>query len=303
MLERSKKSDLVREMTFRHSTPKTVLERMKDVITEHSARIREIELHGMQSSELATLLGGIPDSSLRLTSLVLATCSSRDYTLPISIMGDLQRLQYLHAYRRNSLSLALATALSIDPLGSTPLSQASPNYFTLSTLRAMPALQVLHLKDSVPETCAIGDVQPISLPNLQDLYLFSDILSHVLSVIVLPVETIVSLSTGPDDQFASSLSEFFSSMGFWECKKPSYRHVGVHISTSAFLTCRETSTGTSQLKLNFLASLLEEVVSSIPLHLSSLCLFKPVPAQILIQSFGKSEQIGSSIFDVSTFDG
>ena len=59
----------------------------------------------------------------------------------------------------------------------------------------MPALEVLHLKNSFPEICDIRDVEHIKLPNLQHLSIISPTgLSNILSVIAVPVETLVSQS-------------------------------------------------------------------------------------------------------------
>jgi hypothetical protein len=74
MLERSRMSDLVIEMDFWSSNcsdRKDILNRIKQVIIDHGNRIREIQLSRITSAELKALLDSIPDSSLRLTSLLL----------------------------------------------------------------------------------------------------------------------------------------------------------------------------------------------------------------------------------------
>ena len=84
MLERSERSTLVIEMDFSHYNSSSVSKTavlIKDVITKNTDRIREIELRGIDSSQLTTLLYGIPDS-LRLTSLVLTTSRGRNGAIP-----------------------------------------------------------------------------------------------------------------------------------------------------------------------------------------------------------------------------
>ena len=203
------------------------LQRMKDVVAEHSARIREIHLRGIEGSQLATLLDGIPDSSLQLTSLVLTTSNDHNYTLPITIMGDLLRLEYLHIagihFPWYSQPLCALTHLRIE---CTPEPAPITSFF--AALRAMSALQVLHL-GSLPATCDTRDVDPLSFRNLRYLHLHSPTgLSNLLSVFAVPTETVIDLDCiEPESRFASSLSGFFSSMGFGTCKRPSYRNLKI----------------------------------------------------------------------------
>lgn len=77
VLERSKTFGLVIRNGFQlRGSPvvrTAVLHRIKAVIIEHTDRIREIEICGIESSQLEGLLDGIPNSSLSLASLVLTT--------------------------------------------------------------------------------------------------------------------------------------------------------------------------------------------------------------------------------------
>ena len=168
MLERSKTFALVIEMDFcDYKGPSVskmaVLQRMKDVITQHADRIRRIELRGIESTQLKTLLDGTPDSPFRLTSLVLTTFCGQTHTIPTRIIPDLQRL------RRLDLRGFRFTHLRVE------LEAPGPPKITsfFAALRAMPALQVLHLENSLSETYDIRDVEPISLRNLQNLRLVS----------------------------------------------------------------------------------------------------------------------------------
>ena len=161
----------------------------------------------------------------------------------------------------------------------------------------MPALQVLHLNCSLPESCDVRGVEPISLRNLQHLHLVSPTgLSSVLSVIVVPTDTSVSLrSTDQDRRFASSLSKFLSPMGFGESKKPSLRKSFIgrtSLRGSKFPSGTTSPLTSPQLSLEFRRSLVEKVIPSIPLQgLSSLSLSYPIPAHTLIESFGKSQDL------------
>ena len=209
MLERSKRSTLVIKMNFYNFNSSKVsktadLQRIKDVVTNHADRIREIELRGIKSSELATLLDGIPDSSLRLTSLVLTRSTPENFMIPTSIMADLHRLRWLHTrgfhFPWYSQSLCALTHLIVEHSPEPP-----PIASFFAALRAMPALEVLYLEHSLPETCDIRDVDPIILCNLKDLRLISlTCLSSVLSVIIVPAGTTVHLEcTEPGSRFPS----------------------------------------------------------------------------------------------------
>ena len=214
MLERSKKSDLVIEINFRGSNHSVaVLERMKDVFTEHSARIRDIALFGIESSQLANLFDVILDSSLRLTSLVLTPSHGQKYTLPISIMGDLQR------YHRRSLFLVLSTALCIVTPDSRALPRASPNHFILCSPSGH-AFGRFASQDLCHRRCRTYQPAQSSTPNFAS----STSLLNVLSVIIVPIETVVSLYTGPDVLFASSLSLFSPPWAFGNTRS---RHIDI----------------------------------------------------------------------------
>ena len=158
-------------------------------------------------------------------------------------MGDLRRLQYLRisgiCFPLYALPFRALTHLTIRRIPE-PL----PIISFFAALRAMPALQSLQLVNSLPETYAIEDIEPISLPNLQHLCISFLIVSHV---VIVPVKTVVSLRTGPDDRFVSSLSDFFLSMDFGKFKKPSYRHL--QITGRGCLSM--TLTGTLRLGLFF----------------------------------------------------
>ena len=302
MLERSKKSDLVIEMDFggfgRSSLP--ILWRMRHVIIEHADRIREIEFHEIANAQLKYLLDDIPDSSVRLTSLVLTRSHGLKYAIPTSFIADLQRLQSLHisgfGFPWDSQPLCALTHLRVE---CTPEPPPITSFF--AALRAMPALQALDLANSLPETCDTRDIEPISFRHLRRLHLVSQTgLPNVLSVIAVPTDTIIYLHcTKPDYRLAPSLSEFFSSMGIWEPKRPSYRNLDIPGPFSLCLTGGETSTNTPRFSLDFSHSFMEDIIPSIPFQdLSSLSLFHSIPAKTFLESFGNCQRL-----EVITFYG
>ena len=253
MLERSKGSGLVIEMNLLNGIRMPVLRRMKEVITEHADRIREIELYWIGDSLLKFLLVGIPDSSLRLTSLVLTSSTRQGFTIPTRIMADLSRLQLLDTrgfhFPWYSQSLCALTRLRVE----SPPPRPSPKRFILCSPSRYARLGSLGFGGFASQTCDIRNIKPIGLYNLKyPRLVFSPGLSNVLSVIVVPVETVVYLHCSePGSRFASSLSDFFSSMGSRESKKPSYRKLNIHSFACSCLTGDETSTGNPKLRLFF----------------------------------------------------
>lgn len=306
MLERSKRSDLVIELDcldiggFRLQSSWASLRRLKQVIAEHPDRIREIKLLGAFVSELKYLLEVIPDFSLRLTSLVLSAPIGQNYAVPINILADIHCLKHLHIIRihfpwySQPLRALTYLAVSFPP-------QPPPMDLFCAALRAMPTLEVLDLHRSLPTTYKASIIEPISLRNLQRLCLTSidglQSLSNVLSIIVVPLETIVSLIyKGPVHeknhltQFSSSLAQFFSAMGFEESKKQSYRRLAINKDLSLSFFCDDW-THTANFKLEF-PPFLETVVPSVPLQdLSSLSLSCRIPAQTFITCFGNWQHL------------
>ena len=102
----------------------------------------------------------------------------------------------------------------------------------------------------------------------------------------------------PDDLFASSLSIFFSSMGFGESKKLSFRTIQLNRSGQSYSLTGTTSTNTPQLSLTLPPSLLKEIISAIPLQdLSSLSLNLSIHIHTLIECFGKFQHLGAIAFE------
>lgn len=202
MLERSKMAHLVvRSDTSLLVNPTF----MKEVFDNHGSRIQEIDLRGLTSSFLSSILENIQPSSLRLRSLNL---SCTHYSLgddntdvpvfPAHLLAQPDSLQRLEIDR-----CAFDCYMQPHPF-LTHLTVQKPPFRPLlsefvTALSGMPALETLEMMDSLPlATKAIKLGKKVELPKLSSLHLYSmdnffEVL-NILEVLVVPCTTRVELS-------------------------------------------------------------------------------------------------------------
>jgi hypothetical protein len=239
MLERSKAADLIVVSKLPHShSPESpaLISFLKEVLTRHASRVRELELDLGQSnpSTLAALFEDPTQPSLRLNSLQL-TCNRRDDyhpTCPTALMetGSLRRLEIEQCDDPwYSMSLLALTDLKLYDINDRP-----PLIQFLELLRGLSTLQVLDMEDSLPLAIDLncGLIDPVHLPHLRHLCLSSTKnqkeVTNILSRIIIPPTTTLKFilknhgseeNTINFDALASSFLAFFSptsqSQGLW----------------------------------------------------------------------------------------
>ena len=221
MLERSKMSDLSIDsqlcLYLFRAAPL-----IKEVLNNHTSRITEITLN-ISTSEFFTLLEELMQRppSLRPRELRLRV-SWPNRMFPNAILIP-DRLRILETERLNfawepSQSFPCLTHLTIGP---TDLKVSLPDF--IPALRGMPALESLHMRNSLPSTSSISYVQPVHLATLRKLNIISEKeassgISIFLALITLPASTQIVIHCNPPGHrprlsaFASSLHSLFRNM-------------------------------------------------------------------------------------------
>ena len=247
MLERSRKLDLLVNEDFNRATDTSphVLS-VKEVLNNHTARIRRLCLTGVSSSTLPVLLADLQPCSLRLRTL----CLTGDHyaggpVFPTGLISDSGMLLDLDVTNCGiawfSLRFAGLTSLRIHK---TPNRPCWTNFVTV--LQSIPALEILDMEDSLPLSRGAyprdAGAQTIKLMHLQKLSLCSTTsmreISNILSLIIVPpsanlefrclIDTIHDPDmTGSLSDFASSLSIFFSGMDSEQLEKIFYQQLRV----------------------------------------------------------------------------
>ena len=230
MLERSKLADLVLDLNFATATSSTLTHEqfLKNVLDNHTSRIRELSLKGFSSSTLLDSLEDLQPSSLRLRSLQLVDLDAhRTPSFPIGIIANSEGLLDLDVVGCNiawcSMPLTGLTSLKMD---SNPTRPLWLDFITV--LGGMPSLATLEIRDSLPMAVELRQrtSNPVRLTKLRRLDLGSkrDITEvlNVLSSIVVPQAASIKISGGTKatpnislslvSEFASSLSAFISEM-------------------------------------------------------------------------------------------
>jgi hypothetical protein len=223
MLERSKGAGLIVGSRLLYSTNNWAF--LKEVLTKHASRIRELDLSGL---EKLALFDDLPQSSLRLHSLKL-TCvfGEGDLDFPTGVLetANLRTLMIRGCYGPwCSLSLPALTNLKLHYIPNRP---SSIEFFEM--LRGMAALEVLDMQDSLPlANDFIGQIKPIELPHLSRLCLLSSSnyqeVTNILSVVIVPPTATLEFNAVKGEpvsiqedilliDLASSLSTFFSHLG------------------------------------------------------------------------------------------
>jgi hypothetical protein len=224
MLERSKGADLIVVSRLMFSTHNWV-SFLKEVLTKHASRIRELNLSGL---DRLGLFDNLPQSSLRLLSLKL-TCAfgEGDRTFPTGVL-ETRNLRTLVIRGCGgpwwSLSLPALTNLKLHYIPNRP---SSIEFFEM--LRGLAALEVLDMLDSLPLANGSVDlIKPIELPHLSRLCLLSSSnyqeVTDILSVVVVPPTATLEFNAAKGESLpiqenvmliglASSLSTFFSRSG------------------------------------------------------------------------------------------
>ena len=243
VLERSKSADLlVNENLYLASpdSPSVVL--IKEVLKNHTPRIRELAFIQISSAIFFLLLGDMAPLSLRLRSLCLQ--SSEHENVPFFSMELLMNpevLQNLDLERVDVdwIQLPLTTLVSLKI--HCPLNRPSWTDF-ITALRGLPILENLDLYDSLPVASEVHQrpFNPVKLTRLRNLSLHSlaDIneVLNVLSFIVVRQTTRLNIGADMTDSqipasafpnLAPSLSAFISEMTSEHNEKLFYRVVRV----------------------------------------------------------------------------
>ena len=229
MLERSKLADLILGLDF--ATTASTLPHgqfMKNVLDNHTSRIRELSLKGFSSSTLSASLQDLQPSSFRLRSLQLI--GRDDHTtpnFPIGAIANSEGLLDLDVVGCNIAWCSMPlTGLTSLKMVSNPTRPLWLDFITV--LGGMPSLATLEIRDSLPLAVELRQrtSNPVRLTNLRRLDLGStrDITEvlNVLSSIVVPQAASIKISgknKTPQNtslslvsEFASSLSAFISEM-------------------------------------------------------------------------------------------
>ena len=226
MLERSKSADLVLELNFAtisSTSPRGQF--MKDVLDNHTSRIRELSLRGFSSSTLSTLLHDIRPSSFRLRSLQLIGGYNDAPSFPIDIVANSERLLDLDVEKCGiawfSMPLTGLTSLKMDSNPTRPLWSEF-----IKALGAMPSLAILEMRHSLPLADELyrRTSNPIRLTKLRRLDLDCSAVVEILnllSYIAVPQVTSIKIFSGTLlrntslpmlSDFAALLSAFISEM-------------------------------------------------------------------------------------------
>jgi len=261
MLERSKPVGLGIQLTLSYSdssSPRVLF--WKDVLCNHAARIRELELTDVSKSTSLVLLGDLQPSSLSLHSLQICQSTQQDNpTFPTAAMQAHQlRSLSVKGYEGAwySLPLSCLTNLKIHNIHSRPRLDDF-----IKTLQANPHLQTIDIEDSLPSAFeAMGSTASVNLPRLGILRLSSTRnpkeVSNILSCIAVPSTATLEIKcrnrdSAQNDQealieLASSLSLFFSAMSKSANHDVSYEDVHLvatdsHLRLSAWECCTHWS--------------------------------------------------------------
>jgi len=145
----------------------------KDVICNHAARIRDLDLAETSKFTLLVLFGGLQPSSLPLHSLQLRQSTQQDFpTFPIAVVQTYQ-LQSLSVTGYEgawySLPFSCLTNLKMHNIPSRPHLEEF-----IETLRGNPHLQTIDMEDSLPSGSEVmGSIARVNLPKLGSLRLSS----------------------------------------------------------------------------------------------------------------------------------
>ena len=324
MLERSKSADLILDFNFAavsSTSPRGQF--MKNVLENHTSRIRELSLRGLSSSTLSTLLHDIRPSSFRLRSLKLVCgYNHANPSFPISIMANSEGLLDLDVEKCGIAWFSMPlTGLTSLKMASNPTRPLWSEF--MEALGGMPSLETLEIRDSLPlagELCRRTS-NPIKLTKLRRLDLDSttDIneVLNVLSYIVVPQVASIkirgrstphntSLSLISDS--ASSLSRFMSEM-ISEDNHPvfyqeldaisSYSQLELKAWRSDNKSDRVWRTPDLEISISYLShsseKVLQEFIKRLPLSkLKSLGLKADACNETtLLECFGNLQQLGS----------
>lgn len=188
MLERSKMADLAINVNVYSIFPL-----VKRVINEHTSRIAAMSLMVGQMG-FSNLLAGLDERppSLRLREIRLYRTIGNDQFFPNSILLP-DRLQVLEAHGFNFAWEPLQSfpCLTHLTIGSTDLRVSLADFIT--ALRGMPALEFLHLRNSLPSEPPFAPVQPAHVTKLRQLHITStqgpSQISYFLPLITVPPTT------------------------------------------------------------------------------------------------------------------
>jgi len=188
MLERSKMADLAINVDV-HS----IFPLVKRVVNDHTSRIAEMSLMIGQAG-FSNLLAGLDErpSSLRLREIRLYRTIGDDLIFPNSILlPDRLRVIEAHGFNFAWEPLQSFPCLTHLTIGATDLRVSLDDFIT--ALRRMPALEFLHLRNSLPSEPPFAPIQPAHITKLRQLHITStqgpSQISHFLSLITVPPTT------------------------------------------------------------------------------------------------------------------
>ncbi len=250
MLERSRTLDLVADEDFTYASDISLhVLLMKEILNNHTARIRGLRLTGVSSSTLPVLLGDLQPCSLRLRTLRLTgDCCGTSPVFPTGLISNSEIIWDLDVTNCGIawFSLRFAGLISLR-IHKTPNRPCWTDFVT--ALQSMPTLEIFDMEDSLPISRGVypggASPQTIRLMHLQKLSLCSTTsmreISNILSLIIVPqtanlkfrctidttsrdaVKDVVDSLSG----FDSSLSIFFSEMNSGQMEKLSYQQLDV----------------------------------------------------------------------------
>ena len=223
MLERSKMADLVvsSNLSLNYS------DLMKEIFNDHAARIREIDLHGLQAPLLSSIIENVQPSSLHLRSLRLSLENDwmgdgYDSQFPVFpshllVQPDiLRRLVIVHcAFDLYAQPRPQLTHLKIVSPRDRPLLSEFA-----TALSGMPALESLEMVRSLPLAAkAVKLDVKVELPKLSLLYMsskenFFEVL-NVIDFLIVPWTATIDLVNASQpfiSDIVSPLRLFFSCM-------------------------------------------------------------------------------------------
>ena len=234
MLERSKMANLSIHSQLSYRLPAVPL--IMEVMNDHISRITEIALD-IRTSEFLTLMEDLKQRppSLRPCELRLRLTVGHNQTFPSAILVT-DRLKVLEA---ENLTFAWEPSQSFPclthlTLGTTSLKIPIPDIIT--SLRGMPALEFLHIRNSLASEEYASPIQPVQLARLQILEIISEkydssSIPIFLTLITLPAATDILIYCNNFmwhrprlSAFALSLHTLFRNMhmqplqSFWACR-------------------------------------------------------------------------------------
>ena len=328
MLERSKSADLVLELDFATASSTSPRRQfMKNVLDNHTSRIRELSLKNISSSTLSTLLQNAQPSSFRVRSLQLVGPRNSGHvnpSFPIDVIANSEGLLDLDVARCGIAWCSMPlTGLTSLKMVSNPTRPLWSDF--IKALGDMPSLASLELQDSLPladKLCRRTN-NPIRLTKLRRLDLGStaDIneVLNVLSYLVVPQVASIKIrgrNSTPQNtslslvsDFASSLSAFISEM-ISEDNRPMFYQELDAICTyyKLELTARRTSCKSDRIRRTSLPDLdftildlchssekvLQEFIKCLPLSkLKSLVLNAGACKPVFLECFGNLQQLRS----------